>query len=177
MWTEDLNFATGTGNENGYQCYAQKDGKLVFLTNLQRDLFLANDILVLVTIAVSFGIMWWSFDKEVRETRKVNVNDELGRLRAYQIAYRTKLGLYKTTGWFVGSYVILRVPWMFFANANADRFSAGMRIAIILYFMKFSVLFFLFGHTNKNYRKAYLNFIKLIFPCFRKKEDQKNSVN
>ena len=125
----------------------------------------------------SRAIMWLRFEQEITEARNAKENDELGRLRAYRVAYRTKQGLYKSTGWFVGSYVILRLPWMIFADATADTFAIGIRIAIILYFTKFSVLFFLFGYTNKNYRNAYSDFIKLICPCVRKKVGNEKSMN
>jgi hypothetical protein len=177
MWLEDVDFTAGSGKEDGYRCYAKEGGKLVFLTDLQFSLFLTNDILVLLTIAISVVILWLSFEKEVKEARKAQENDELGRFRSYQMAYRTKLGLYKSTGWFVGSYVILRLPWMIFADTSAEEFGIGMRIAILLYFMKFSVLFFLFGYTNKNYRKAYSDFIKLICPCFCQKVGDEKGVN
>ena len=45
-WVENVEFATGTGNEDGRVCYAVQQGKRVFLTKLQLPLLLFFEMLV-----------------------------------------------------------------------------------------------------------------------------------
>ena len=169
IWFDDAKFGTGKGDEKGYTCYPiGKNGTVVFITDLERPYLLISDILVLLIIAISGAIVLWSFKNEMKEAEKQMEQEHLLKLKT--ITDQLKRNLRCSTGGIVLSYVILRTPWMIVSFTSGD-FSAEGRISALLYFMKFNVLFLLFAFTNKNYRKAYRDFIKLLFPCcFCKKE-------
>ena len=169
IWFDDAKFGTGNGNENGYTCYPiGKNGTMVFITDLERPYLLISDILVLLIIAISGTIVLWSFKNEMKEAKKQMEEEHLLKLKA--ITDQLKRNLHCSTGGIILSYVVLRTPWMI-VSFTSETFSAEFRISALLYFMKFNVLFLLFAFTYTNYRKAYRDFINLLFPCcFCKKE-------
>ena len=169
IWFDDAKFGTGKGEEKGYTCYPiGKNGTVVFITDLERPYLLISDILVLLIIAISGAIVLWSFKNEMKEAEKQMEQEHLLKLKT--MTDQLKRNLHCSTGGIILSYVVLRTPWMI-VSFTSETFSAEFRISALLYFMKFNVLFLLFAFTNKNYRKAYRDFIKLLFPCcFCKKE-------
>ena len=169
IWFDDTKFGTGNGNENGYTCYPiGKNGKVVFITDLERYYLLITDTLVLSIIVISGAIVLWSFKNEIKEAKKQMEEEHLLKLK--NITDQLKKNLHCSTGGIILSYVVLRTRWMI-VSFTSETFSAEFRISALLYFMKFNVLFLLFAFTNVNYRKAYRDFIKLLFPCcFCKKE-------
>ena len=163
IWFDDAKFGTGKGDEKGYTCYPiGKNGTVVFITDLERPYLLISDILVLLIIAISGAIVLWSFKNEIKEAEKQMEEEHLLKLK--NITDQLKKNLHCSTGGIILSYVVLRTPWMI-VSFTSETFSAEFRISALLYFMKFNVLFLLFAFTNVNYRKAYRDFIKLLFPC------------
>ena len=166
-----IEFTTGNGSENGYSCYPKSEGKLTLLTDWQKIHFYATDIFVLFIIVISTGIVIWRFRQEIRETRKRQETDH----RITIMIQRMQQNLNRSSGIIICSYILLRLPWMLFPESNTETFSIGQRISVILYFMKFNVLYLLFAFTNINYCRAYLDFLRLLFPCFcsnKKTDDQ-----
>ena len=177
VWLERTGFGTSNGSNGGYMCYPEENGKLVVMTNLERDYFLVTDSLVLFFIVISGCIVVWSFRKEAIEAEKQVAQEH--RRQVKSLINQIKKKLMHSAGAIVLSYVVLRLPWMIVTEISVtDTYSDGrkalslassnslaVKIAILLYFLKFNVLFLYFALTNKNYRHAYGDFMKLICPC------------
>ena len=164
-WLEDVEFKTGNGHEDGRICYASQNGRKLHVTKTQFPIIVVTDLMVLVTIILSCCVLLWSFRKEIAETMEYHKKD-----KAYINKHRMKQQQMKRLQWstamLVLVYFILRVPWMIFAgtSTNAESFDYGYHICSILYIMKFSAMV-LFGFANQNFRRAYFDIIKLLFPC------------
>ena len=173
VWLENTQFGTGNGNENGYTCYPKQDGKLVLTTNLEKRYFLATDILVLLTIAICGCIVVWSLKRERKEAKEEIPEETLAKYKA--IFDRMERKANYSTGALILSYVVLRVPWMIFSGISGnDLNSTGMKTLSLLYFMKFNVLFLIFGFARKNYRNAFKDLIKFLCPCCLCKQETIN---
>ena len=164
-WLEEVEFKTGNGTEDGHICYAMQNGTKVHVTKTQLPILFFTDIMVLLTLIVSCGILMWSFRKEVAETMEYHKND-----KEYIKQYReTTLKIIKKLKWSTVLlcivYFILRVPWLIFAGHDAESFAYGFHICSILYIMKYSIMVIFFGLAHQNFRKAYLDILKLSFPC------------
>ena len=176
-FADNIGYATGTGNENGYFCYTVQNRTKVYLSDLQQEMFLATDILVLLTISISICIILWRFKRDVDKTRETQHTDQLYLFRYNIMIQQKQKSLNFSIGFILLSYVLFRLPWIIFADAHAESFSVGMRVAIILYYVKFSAPAVLFAFTNKNYRRAYLDILKMAFPCFCKEQKDNNNAN
>ena len=158
-------------------CYPKENGTLVIMTNLERNYLLVTDLLVLFFIAISGCIVVWSFQNEAMEAEKQVAQEH--RRKVKDLITQVKKKLMQSAGAIVLSYVVLRLPWMIVTEISVtDAYSDGrkelslassnslaVKIAILLYFLKFNVLFLFFAFTNKNYRHAYGDFMKLLCSC------------
>ena len=171
VWLEKAQFGTGNGNEHGYTCYPKQDGKLVLTTNLEKRYLLATDILVLLTIAICGCIVVWSLKRsleklEMARKEAMEKIPEETLAKHKPIIDRMKRKANYSTGALILSYVVLRLPWMIFSEISGnDLNSTGMKTSSLLYFMKFNILFLIFGFARKNYRNAFKDLIKLLCPC------------
>lgn len=164
VWLDETQFGTGNGNENGYTCYPKQDGKLVLTTNLEKRYLLATDILVMLTIAIFGCIVVWSLKTEMKEAKEEIPEETLEKYKPIIDRMRRKANY--STGALILSYVVLRLPWMIFSEISGnDINSIGMKTSILLYWMKFNILFLIFGFARKNYRNAFKDLIKLLCPC------------
>ena len=164
VWLEESQFGTGNGNEDGYTCYPKQDEKLVITTSLGKRYLLVTDILVLLTIAICGCIVVWSLKTEMKEAKEEIPEETLVKYKP--ILDRMKRKANYSTGALILSYVVLRLPWMIFSEiSDNDVNSTGMKISGLLYFMKFNILFLIFGFARKNYRNAFKDLIRLLFSC------------
>ena len=175
-----IDYAPGKGNETGYVCYPKiENGTQVYFTKLQYKLSLSNDIAVLLFIAISGCIVLWSLKREADVFRERHKHNELAVLQ-YNIFMKQKVrSISKSIEIICVAYFVSRLPWMIFAKdfKSAETFSPGMRVSLILYLMKFSLPYLLFCFTNKYYRRAYLDILKLPFPCFFKDQEDENNAD
>ena len=157
-------FGTGNGTENGYFCYPKQNGTLVFISDLEKTYNLVTDTLALLVIVLSGGIVIWSYKQERNVLEKQLKEEDLLIIRIY--TDQVKRNIQHSTGAIILSYVVLRIPWIIFIEfSSAEGFSVGMRISALLYWTKCSLIFLLLAFTNKNYRKAYKDFIKMLLSC------------
>ena len=164
IWFKETEFGTGNGNENGYFCYPKQNETLVFVSDMEKTYHLVTDTLALLVIILSGGIVIWSYKKERKVLEKQLKEEDLLIIRTY--TDQIKRNIKHSTGAIILSYVVLRIPWMIFIElSSAEGFSVGMRISALLYWTKCSLIFLLLAFTNKNYRKAYKDFIQMLLSC------------
>ena len=165
---EGVTFATGGGLEDGRACYAFQNDKMVYLTTLQVPMLVVTEILVLVIVILSCMVVLWVFKQEVDETREKQKSNDLFLFRYNIITEHKKRSLNMSMGIISFAFVVLRLPWLIFATSHCQEVQPhdiGYRTSSIFYIMKYNVMVILFGLSNKNFRRAYLDVIKLCFPC------------
>ena len=167
-WVDDIDYDTGSGMEDGRVCYAKEDGERVFLTRRQFPIMLFVEISILVTILLSCGILFYQFRKQTYEERDaIKDTHQIRLLRFNLIAAHKKRSLNTSIGIICAAYVILRLPYILITSTHlkvGEDFSYGFYIGGSLYIVRFCMMAFLLGFSNKNYRRAYLDILK-IFSC------------
>ena len=163
-WLEKVNFETGIGHEDGRECYEKKNGTRVHVTQTQFNIFVVTDIMVLIIILSSCCILMWRFRKDVAKKMDYHKKDSKFCGEYYDIARKGAKNLNRAMAVFCIAYVVLRLPWMIFGDADAEHFDYGYQICHILYIIKYSEVL-LFGFANEMFRRAYLDIFKFLFPC------------
>ena len=158
-WVEkNVEYDTGSGNEDGRVCYAEERGKRVFITSRQTFLLLSVEISVMIIILLSCGILFYHFEKEAYEERERHKTHQIRLLHFNIIAAHKKRSMNTSMGIICASYIILRLPWIIISNTHrevGEQFSYEYAICGMLAIVRYCVMAFLLGFTNKNFRRAY----------------------
>ena len=157
------------GEEVGYLCYPTEDGKKVMWTHIQFVLNLTTDILVLLTIIISGTISWLSFKREVHDNRDKLEHDQLRLLRYNIIAKLKKKDLSLSVSIICITYIICRFPLAISGRySGINGLTAWLQFCSLLYNLQFGLHFLVYAIFHNNYRDAYCDVLRKIFPCCNK---------
>ena len=177
---EDVTYDVSIGEEEGRVCNTYKndeDGKKRILFTRQQYLqylmLIVTDSLVFTTLIISSAIIFIRFKIQTAEVLENEPNNEIA-IFTHNIIIKAKTKtLNKTMGWVIVSFVILELPFFIIASIGSrnveDSSNWYFRVALILYVARFSVMPIMFGKTNDNVKKAYLDLVNALTPkCLEK---------
>ena len=156
-------------NEVGYICYPVENGTKVMWTGMQFGLNITIDILVLLVIVLSGIVSWISFQREVSDNRDKLANDQLNLLRYNIIAKLKKKDLSLSVSIICITYVFSRFPLAILGrSANINHHSLWLHLCCLLYNLQFTAHFIIYAIFHINFRDAYCDILRKIFPCHEK---------
>ena len=164
---------TELNNENrtevGYLCYPTENGTKKMWTESQFQLNLTTDILVLFIIIISGIISWLSFKREVHDNRDKFAHDQLRLLRYNIIAKLKKKDLSLSVSIICITYIICRFPLAISGrSSDINEHAFWLQFCLLLYNLQFSLHFLVYAIFHNNYRDAYCDVLRKVFPCCNK---------
>ena len=174
----DVDFKPGKNhsskNEVGYICYpvenaAMEDGTKVMWTKWQFGLNFTQDILVLITIIISAAVSWISFKRELDDHRDKIANDQLRLLRLNVMAKLKKKDLSLSVSIICITYILCRFPLAISGrSADINQHTLWLQLCFLIYNIQFSAHFIIYAVFQNNFRDAYCDILKKVFPCCTK---------
>ena len=155
----------------------EEDGKAVVFSDVQYFTNLSTAIGLSVVIVASYVVIYWAFGKQRRQTREeLEGRNEEGLLNNYRRHVDDlRKNLLISIFLIVVSHTVLILPIViydtYFSVEDPDGgFSLGVVICKIIYEINFSVNFLIYAVLMKHYREAFLDILKIIFPCCFKRQ-------
>ena len=171
----DVDFRPGkkhsSNNEVGYICYpvenaVMENGTKVMWTKWQFGLNFTQDILVLITIIISAAVSWISFKTEVNDNRDRLANDQLRLLRLNVMAKLKKKDLSLSVSIICITYILCRFPLAISGrSADINQHTLWLQLCFLIYNLQFSAHFIIYAVFQNNFRDAYCDILRKIFPC------------
>ena len=163
-------------NEVGYICYPVENGTRVMWTDLQFKMNIIGDVLVLLVIALSATISWISLKNEVSDNKDKLAKDQLGLLRYTIIAKLKQRDLSLSVSIICITYIICRFPLAISGHsADINHHTLWLQLCFLLYNLQFTTHFIIYAIFQYNFRDAYCDVLRKIFPCSSKGCCSKNS--
>ena len=157
-----VKYKPGNGKEIGYTCYAvelnNKNETMVWLTKLQFELNLFNDIALLLIMVSSILVIWFSFKTEVREQSRVRETIYFGKA----IEKAREKTLYKTAAIFCMPYIVLALRIYIYGRTEITDIPFGLGTCILLHNLQFCTHFLVYAVIHKDYYSAYYDVLKII---------------
>lgn len=154
-------------NEVGYICYPVENGTTVMWTDLQFRMNITGDVMVLLVIALSATISWISFKNEISDNRDKLENDQLRLLRYNLIAKLKQKELSLSVSIICITYIICRFPLAISGHsADINQHTLGLHLCFLLYNLQFTTHFIVYAIFQNNFRDAYCDILRKIFPCY-----------
>lgn len=176
-----IEFAPGNGGEIGYICYVTENGKRIVFTKRQWYFNLTTDIMIFIVIIISYLITWCGIEKENEDNRRRIVETRLLgshqlRLFRYNIyAKSIQKDLRLTASIICLSYIVFRLPLIILGRIESDHIL--FKFCATLYTVQFFVHFIIYALIQKNYRKAYCDILRVMFPCCFICQRSNNNLN
>ena len=162
--------------EVGYICYPVENGIRVMWTDLQFKMNITGDVLVLLVIALSATISWISFKNEVKDNTEKLANDQLRLLRYNLIAKLKQKDFSLSVSIICITYIICRFPLAISGrSADINQHTLTLQLLFLLYNLQFTTHFIIYAIFHNNFRDAYCDILRKIFPCCSKVCCSKNS--
>ena len=156
-------------SEVGYLCYPTENGTKVMWTDTQFELNLTTDILVLLAILISATISWLSFKREISDNRDKLAHDQIRLLRYNIVAKLKKKDLSLSVSIICITYIICRFPLAIIGtSSDINHHTFWLQFCSLLYDLQFGLHFLVYAIFQNNYRDAYFDVLKRIFPCCNK---------
>ena len=159
---KDVKFKAGNGKEIGYTCYPvelhNKNETMVWLTKLQFEINLFNDIALILIMVSSILVIWFSFKKDVREQSKVRQTIYFEKA----IEKAREKTLYKTAAIFCTPYIVLALPIYIYGRTEITHIPFGLGTCILLHNMQFCTHFLVYALIHQDYYFAYYDVLKII---------------
>ena len=165
-------------SEIGYICYPVENGTKVTWTAKQFTFNIIQDILVLLTIIISGLISWVSFRREIHDNTEKFKHDDLNLWRSNIISKLKKKDLSLSVSIICITYIVCRFPLAIAYSSqdiNEEVNAAWLQFCVVLYNVQFSLHFIIYAIFQNNYRDAYFDILRLIFPCHQKLCCSKNN--
>ena len=180
---KNVEFSPGGGHEFGYVCYTklvlnETDRKVVVFSKTQYLMNLINDSIILMIIVGIILVAWISFKTQFKaraESLKTNELQLLALNLHAQVEQRRM-----TIATSVGSsfYLFVRLPLYIFGYPSADMQSyVAPGVAAVLFVMQFCSHYLIHTIINPCYLAAFVDILKIIFPCFWKCRKRRNNEN
>ena len=138
-------------------------------TEMQFGLNVTTDVLVLLTIILSATMSWISFRREVSDNRDKLANDQLRLLRYNILAKLKKKDLSLSTSIICITYILCRFPLAISGrSADINQHTLWLQLCVLLYNLQFNVHFIIYAIFQNNFRDAYCDVLRKLFPCHSK---------
>lgn len=176
----DVEYRSNHGHDVGDICFVVEGGNVTSFSDVQYFTNLVNDVVLLLVIGVCYVIIYWKLRILANQARdaieQFEDRDSISRISL--VSFETHVlsiqrSLLISVGLIYVCYVILRLPLVicgkyFGIDGGVDRgtgISLWLLLCTIVYQMQFCVNFIIYAVLMANYRNAFLDIFRIVFPC------------
>ena len=176
----DVEYRSNHGHDVGDICFVVEGGNVTSFSDVQYFTNLVNDVVLLVVIGVCYVIIYWKLRVLAKQARdaieQFEDRDSISRISLVSFENHVlsiQRSLLVSVGLIYVCYVVLRLPLVicgkyFGIDGGVDRgtgISLWLLFCIIVYQIQFCVNFIIYAVLMANYRTAFLDIIRMMFPC------------
>ena len=170
----DVTFRPGHGNELGYLCYpveiSNKTEAMTWLTQLQFEINLFNDISLLLIMFSSIFLIWHNLIKDAT-IAKNRQSTKFGEILKDNEMKSRKRSLYNTSAMICAPYMLLRLPIFIYGRTETTNLPVGLGACSLLYDLQFCLHFVFYAFILEDYKLAYNDLFKILLSKCKKTND------